>query len=119
MEISISIDGAGGFVRFTVNGKAESIVANELLETMRVNTERLGHRCILLNLLSVTGTLSTVERFNFGLTAVEQLRNVRKVAVVQASSKDSGFGALVARNRGLRMEVFSGEDQAIEWLTAP
>jgi hypothetical protein len=77
-----------------------------------------GNR-ILVDVLSVEGELSTMERYELGRTVAEYCKSRSlnpKVATVGTQPLIDGFGALVARNRGLLAETFSELQKARDWL---
>jgi hypothetical protein len=79
-----------------------------------------GVNRILLDGLAITGELSTLEQYQLGKTIADYCVSrsaTLKVAVVRKPPID-GFGAQVARNRGLIVEVFSDREAALRWLKA-
>jgi hypothetical protein len=79
-----------------------------------------GVNSVLLDGLAITGELSTLEQYRLGKTIADYClsRSVTpKVAVIRKPPVDE-FGAQVARNRGLTVEVFSEREAALSWLKA-
>ena len=118
MDLEISIDDIGHrFVRCTVSGKVDPEDFERLVKSFQTGIETLKPRRLLLDLLPVTGNLDLSEQFQLGKRSVDAFRGFNRVAVLQKTRPDDGFGALVAKNRGLAIEVFSTEDAATTWLT--
>jgi hypothetical protein len=118
VDIEISIDDVGHrFVRCTVHGKVDPEEFERLLKSIQTSVEALKQRRLLLDLLLVTGNLRIPEQFHLGIRSFDAFRGFSRVAVLQKTRPNDGFGALVAKNRGLAIEVFSTEDAATTWLT--
>jgi len=72
---------------------------------------------ILYDVLSVTGTVSTLERYNYGSRIAELFRGFQVAFVVNQSLRDPNlFGQKVAVNRGANMRVLTTLSEAYEWL---
>lgn len=74
---------------------------------------------ILVNTIAVSGELSTFERYTLGVEVVAYLRLREmnpKVAFAGKLPTTDGFGVRVAQNRNLIIEVFSNQDDALNWL---
>lgn len=119
MEISVTPQGD------VLMSKATGSVSVD--EVLRVLKEIVDTACeqgfdkILLDLSTVTGELSTFELYEVGKTIAEYY--VKKafyvrVAVLGKPPTVTGFGAEVARNRGLPSETFSDSKAAMNWLGA-
>ena len=74
---------------------------------------------VLFNSLGVTGSLSTLERYELGskvATHVTQLGTNPKIAFVGAPPTVNGFAVRVAQNRDLAVELFRDVPAALAWL---
>lgn len=76
---------------------------------------------VLIDVRDVTGTLSTMDRYEFGvgLAAVqEKIGQKMRLAFVGAPPivELARFGETVALNRGVQAQVFLDFEQAITWL---
>jgi len=114
MEISLSPDRR--FARCTVSGRANPEDAQRLLQTFQTGADAALPKRLLLDLLSVSGALQMPDQFQVASSSVNAFRRFNRIAVVQAPRANNGFGALVAKNRGLNMRVFGAEPDALKWL---
>jgi dihydroxyacetone kinase len=74
---------------------------------------------ILVNTFAVNGALSTFERYTLAIEVVAYLRQREmnpRVAFVGKLPTTDGFGVRVAQNRNLTIEVFSSQEEALNWL---
>ena len=64
---------------------------------------------------------TTLQRYEMARRFVREARSALKVVFVAAPEliDPETFGATVARNRGLRVNVFSSEPEAAKWLSDP
>jgi len=69
----------------------------------------------------VTGSYSTLERYDLGLIGARFVPYVGRVAVLVTSQVQDPekFAAQVARNRGLNIDNFLDRAEALTWLLAP
>jgi len=116
MDVDISIGPGRRYVRAAAGGQANLQDALRLLHDFQASAEATMPQRLLLDLLQVTGRLQMSEQFNVGASSAGAFRHFNRVAVVQETRLNNGFGALVAKNRGLNIEVFESEDAALEWL---
>ena len=75
---------------------------------------------LLLDYTPLTGIPTTLDRYQISVHGADAARNLHKLAGY-ATPEQMGekFGALVARNRGLNVDVFTDRDEAIRWLLEP
>ena len=74
---------------------------------------------ILVNCLGLNGKLSTSERYNLGAELATYLRQggiEPRLAFVGKPPTIDGFGVRVGQNRGVITEVFSSQQEAVNWL---
>ena len=74
---------------------------------------------ILVNSLAVDGEFSTVDRYQIGVEVAEYIMQRQmnpKLAFVGKPPAIDGFGVRVAKNRGMTVEVFSNQQEALNWL---
>ena len=74
---------------------------------------------ILANALAVDGTLSTFERYRWGVEAaayVQQRQMNPRLAIVGRLPSFDGFGVRVSQNCGSTFELFSSQEEALGWL---
>jgi hypothetical protein len=69
----------------------------------------------------VTGSFSTLERYDLGLIGARFVTYVGRVAVLVSPEVQDPekFAAQVARNRGLNVNNFLDREAALTWLLAP
>ena len=82
---------------------------------------RCGEGCgkILFDWLGVEGDISDLEKYEVSKNIVEYCVHTSvspTVAVVGKPPTITGFGALVASNRGLMIMTFSERQAALDWL---
>ena len=109
-----------GFLFATAAGRASLDRAVELYKRLLDEAAARGVNSVLLDCLAITGGLSTLEQYQLGKTIAGYCMSrsaTPKVAVIHKPPVD-GFGAAVARNRGLTVEVFSERETALRWLRA-
>jgi hypothetical protein len=92
-----------------------------LLTKVRDAATEKGLDKVLVDCWSVTGELSSLERYELGKTLAEHWvkgwPGLAKVAFVGTSPAIDGFGALVASNRGFCLaKTFSELPKALDWL---
>ncbi len=74
---------------------------------------------ILVNSLAVDGDLTTLERYQLGVEIaayIMQRQKNTRLAIVGLPPAIDGFGVRVAQNRGMTVEVFSTQQEALNWL---
>jgi hypothetical protein len=78
-----------------------------------------GVDLLVADCFSLRGNLTTFERYEMGRTMAEYCRERTprlKAAVIGRPPVVTGFGSLVASNRGLRVRSFSDLQSGLEWL---
>lgn len=116
MEMTLTPGPGGRFLRCAVSGQANVEGAQRLLEDIRATAPGTTPARLLIDLLAVTGELPLSGQFSVGMGSSQAFKRFNRVAVVQAKRVNNGFGALVAKNRGLNIEVFDTEAEALKWL---
>ena len=116
MQMDISVDPDGRFTRCTVSGQLSPDDAQRLFQAFRAGVDAASPKRLLIDLLSMTGIFRVLDQYQNGNAATEAFRHFSRVAVVQVPRAESGFGALVAKNRGLNIQVFAAESDALKWL---
>ena len=81
-------------------------------------TER-GILLLLLDYTRLSPVPGTLERYEISTHGAEAARGLSKLAGL-ATKEQIGekFGAMVARNRGLNVDVFTDRQEAVRWLLA-
>jgi hypothetical protein len=74
---------------------------------------------LLLDYTRLSPVPTTVERFEISIHGARACAALNKVAgIATPEQRGDKFGALVARNRGLNVDVFVGRAEAVQWLLA-
>jgi len=96
------------------------LILRQAEEIVQVCLARKPSR-LFMDLLPISGRFSTLERYDLGRIASRLTPSVgRVVALVAPEVIDpEKFGAQVARNRGLHIEIFTDRAEALAWLLAP
>jgi hypothetical protein len=94
------------------------VIKRQLQELLIQLKERRPER-LLLDLRSVTPVnWTTLDRYELGVLASQLTGHVSRVSCLAAKEfiDPQKFGARVAQNRGLKVEVFSDDVAALRWL---
>jgi hypothetical protein len=127
MAMTFKVEVKPDYVSMLWEGAFESsdieYFTTQLIETCKTR------RCskMLIDLREVQGTLSTMDRFNIGLTGstkyfkaklTGKILNCRFAAVGHVPLMDpSRFAETVAVNRGVNVKSFTDINEALRWLT--
>ena len=89
----------------------------QLFEVLALCMDRKPSR-LLLNMTSVNGAWSTLDRFEMGTMGGQLAPHVGRIAALAQNSliDPQKFGVQVARNRGLTVDVFYDRERALAWL---
>jgi hypothetical protein len=113
----------GGYATYRPEEHVSFREAGERVSRAVVYCRENGIRRLLIDTTKLTGfePVGTAERFKIGeRLADEAMAAVKIVIVVRPELFDpERFGVLVARNRGLVLNVFSSEAEALTWLLDP
>ncbi|MFZ0886451.1 MAG: hypothetical protein WAN14_23820 [Candidatus Acidiferrales bacterium] len=119
MDLRIDIELQGSVLLVTASGPVSLDTALWLLKEAFDAAKEKEVSKILVNTFAVTGALSTFERYTLGVEVAAYLRlremNPR-VAFVGKLPTTDGFGVRVAQNRNVTAEVFSSQEEALNWL---
>jgi len=75
---------------------------------------------LLLDYTKLTGVPTTLDRYEISTHGALAAKDLRKLAgFARPEQVGDKFGALVARNRGLNVDVFPDRDEAVRWLMEP
>jgi len=117
--MELKLESRDGVLLATVTG---AVSFSEALERWKKVCDAAAEReCgkILFDLLGADGELSDLEKYEVSKTIVEycQIRSMPPtIAVVGKPPTVTGFGALVASNRGMMILTFSQRQAALDWL---
>jgi len=116
----IDLESREGRLLVTASGKASLKRGLELYKRLVDEAVARGINSILLDGSAITGGLSTLDQYELGRTIADYCLGqsvTLKLAVLRQPPIDK-FGAQVARNRGLTVEVFTEREAAENWLKA-
>lgn len=76
---------------------------------------------LLLDMSEIHGTFTTMDRFELGVLGGRLSPHLTRVSIVAPREliDPKKFGAQVARNRGLTVDVFADKNEALHWLLSP
>ena len=88
-----------------------------LLEILPYCANRKPAR-LLVNLSAASGKATTLQRYDNGMLGVQLIPYVRRVAVLAQTEyiDPQKIGVVVARNRGLDVDIFDSREAALAWL---
>lgn len=119
MDLHMNIEFQGRVLLVTASGPVALDAALRRLKRAFDAAKEKEVSKILVNTIAVSGELSTFERYTLGVEVVAYLRLHEmnpKVAFAGKLPTTDGFGVRVAQNRNLIIEVFSNQDDALNWL---
>jgi hypothetical protein len=119
MDLHIDIELQGGLMLVTARGTLALDAALRLLKQVCDTAAEKQVNRILVNSLAVDGEFSTVDRYQLGVEVagyIMQRQMNPKLAFVGKPPTIDGFGVRVAKTRGMTVEVFSSQQEALNWL---
>ncbi len=120
--MDLKLESHDGLLLATVTGRVSFSEALKCWNTVCDAAADRGCRKILFDWLGVEGEISDLEKYEVSKNIVERCVNTSvsstTVAVAGKPPTITGFGALVASNRGLMTLTFSERQAALEWLHA-
>jgi uncharacterized protein (DUF2384 family) len=119
MDLHIDIELQGELMLVTARGDLAFDAALRLLKQVCDTAAEKQIDKILVNSLAVDGELSTFERYRIGVQVaayIKQRQMSPRLAFVGQPPEIDGFGVRVAQNRGVATEVFSSQQEALNWL---
>jgi hypothetical protein len=122
MDLHIDIEFREGLMLVMASGSLRFDEASRQFKQVWDKAAENQVNKILVNSLAVEGELATFERYDLGGEIAADIRQRQmnvKVAIVGRLPAVNGFGVRVARNRGVLTEVFSTEQEALNWLAQP
>ena len=117
MPFTIVRDSSPGFTRYDVAGPPSVKNYFDLIEETARETLASHEKLVLVDLRGVTGRLSFTDQFFIGELVGEKLAHIRKVAVVVPDDPDTYNSPKVAQRKGVNMQTFRSEEEAVAWLT--
>lgn len=104
------------FVRYTVTGPPSLKNYFDLIDGTARETAANRDKLVLVDLLGVSGRLSFTDQFFIGDVVGDKLAHLRKLAVLVADDPDSYNSPKVAQRKGVNIQAFPREEDAVAWL---
>jgi len=117
--MDLTLESRDGLLLATVTGRVSFREALKCWKRLCDSAAERGCGKILFDALGGEGEISDLEKYEVSKIIVEHCRQPSMsptVAVVGKPPTITGFGALVASNRGLTVFTFSERQAALDWL---
>ena len=117
--MDLTLESRDGLLLATATGRVSFSEAAECWKKVCDAAAEKGCGKILFDALAAEGEISDLEKYEVSKIIVEYCRQHSMsptVAVVGKPPTITGFGALVATNRGLTVFTFSERQAALDWL---
>jgi hypothetical protein len=117
LRIDIELQAPLLLVTATGNFSFETVL--RLLKQACATTAEKPVNKILVNALAMVGEISTFEGYSLGgqlASYVRQRQPNLRLALVGKPPTVDGFAVRVGQNRGISAELFSSEQEALNWL---
>jgi hypothetical protein len=119
MEMQMQTEVQGGLLLVTLTGNVDLGSSVRLLtRVVDIASEKRAQK-ILFDGLALTGTLSSIERYELGTKVSAHIIHIGsnpKIAFVGLLPTVDGFAVLVAQNRDVTVELFRSIREGLEWL---
>jgi hypothetical protein len=119
MDLQIDIELQGGILLVTASGSFTFDAALRLLKQFCDMAYEIRVSKILVDCLAMYGELSAFDRYSLGAEFARYLRQRQmnpRLAFVGKPPTIDAFAVRVGQNRGLAAEVFSSQQEALNWL---
>jgi hypothetical protein len=118
MSYHLEIKKTKGYLHIAFSGPFSPAAAMESVDAMVAACAREDCTKVLFDCRPMTGDLKMVDQFDVGQYGASKIPRSVKVAMLGREDQISPdrFFQTVARNRGVRVTVFSEIDDAIKWL---
>jgi hypothetical protein len=87
-----------------------------LMKEVLVVCETKSYQKFLVNISNMTGKVAPMERFELAVKGANLFQYKGKYAIVYRKEEINRFAETVGVNRGLNAQIFSGMDEAMQWL---
>jgi hypothetical protein len=111
-----TIEAKGGYIFVQYDEVYSKSVLFDLIEKTYKMSKELNCRKLLADISKMTGKVSTMDRFEFGVYGSCLYQDGYMIAVVYSEEEINRFAETVSVNRGVNARVFSDIDKALEWL---
>jgi hypothetical protein len=116
----VEIEERDGFLEARFLGRFAVDRFNRQVDAAALACRQRKLSLLLIDVTRLQADLSTLDRFDIGSHGARVASDL-KVAMFSAPElvDPKKFGVLVARNRGLTIDIFTDRKAAVDWLLAP
>jgi hypothetical protein len=117
--MNLKLESQDGFLVATIGGNLSFGEALKIGKSVCDAAAEKGYRDILADCLALKGKLSVADMYELGKTMAEHCLKKSlavRVAMIGQAPTITGFGAQVARNRGLSVRTFTDRQAGLDWL---
>ena len=118
MSASIDVLSKGTYILVTYVGDFTRAEARRCIDVCTTSCLDHGLMSAMLDVRQMTGDMTVMDRFHTALYGIKLRKEKIKTAMLADDRivLPDKFFESVARNRGIRIRVFTDEDQAVAWL---
>ena len=118
MEPEFTITELPDYLHIQYSGEFRLAEAKSSVDAMLDSCRQSGSTKVLFDCTAMSGELTVMDRFNVGQYTSEKMDPGLKIAMVvdEKYILPDNFFEVVARNRGIYINVTSEMEEAIEWL---
>ena len=117
MPFTIVREKTADFTRYAVSGPPSVKNYFDLIEDAARQTAAGHDKLVLVDLREVGGRLTFTDQFFIGDLMGDKLPHIQKLALLVADDPDTYNSPKVAQRKGVNVQAFSSEEEAVEWLT--
>jgi hypothetical protein len=115
--MQIDLEDAGEYLAANVSGKYSLDGMLLLIDRIAEESTRLNQARVLVDVSRMTGDAPLSDRYVYAARAAERLLKITKCAACAGVGQQVvPFTSIVAKNRGLQLEVFFDRAEAVQWL---
>lgn len=118
MSFNVSITRFPQFVQVAVAGPSDIRSFVELVDKVGQETVLWSDRRVLVDLREVEGELTPTEQMFLGELVAQNLPHLERVASVVPPERITRNSETAAQELGMRLRVFTSQDEATGWLAA-
>jgi hypothetical protein len=118
MPFSVEIERNPNYIRFNVSGPASLKNYFDLIDSAAKETALHGDKLAMVDLRGVVGRLVFTDQIFIGDVVGQKLLNLRKLASLVPEEPESYNSPKVANRKGMNVQSFSNEEEAIAWLAS-
>jgi hypothetical protein len=119
MPFEVNVTRSAAYVRFTVVGGGDFADYAELVAAAADEVAQFEDMRVLVDLRHAENRLTPQEQMLIGELAARRLECIYKLASIVRETHRTRNSEIAARAKGLRLRVFTDEDEALLWLLKP